>query len=172
MPDIIGCVFFVEGACEKKLIETLKNTSRIIPGKVRLFNCVQEDLSVSHLLSIREGNIVFVFDTDVRNTSYLFGNIGMVKKICPKVKLLFPVQVENFEDEIVRSADVRKSSELTSSKSTKVFLALKTIHPYLENITLTSGICGGRVFPLHSDRLFPIMERTLSSLAEVSLSLN
>lgn len=64
---IINCVYFVEGACEKQLIETLKKDKKqLIPGKVKVFNCIQEELSTSHLLSIRDGYIVFVFDTDVR----------------------------------------------------------------------------------------------------------
>ena len=56
-----NCTYFVEGLCEKQLIDSLKNTDLLIPGKVKVFNVVQEDLKPSHLLSIRDGYIVFVF---------------------------------------------------------------------------------------------------------------
>ena len=63
-----------------------------------------------------------MFDTDVSNTTYLWSNIKRVKEICPsKVKLLFLVQVKNFEEEIVRATDVKKTSDLTSNKSNKDF---------------------------------------------------
>ncbi|MGN0907555.1 MAG: hypothetical protein ACI4NM_10440 [Bullifex sp.] len=45
-----------------------------------------------------------------------------LRKICPSsVKLLFPVQVRNPEEELVRATDVRKVSELTASRSDKDF---------------------------------------------------
>ena len=78
-----NCTYFVEGLCEKQLIDSIKNTDLLIPGKVKVFNVVQEDLKPSHLLSIRDGYIVFVFDTDVSNITYLWSNIKRVKENCP-----------------------------------------------------------------------------------------
>ena len=117
-----NCTYFVEGLCEKQLIDSIKNTDLLIPGKVKVFNVVQADLKPSHLLSIRDGYIVFVFDTDVSNTTYLWSNIKRVKENCPsKVKLLFLAQAKNFEEEIVRATEDKKTSDLTSSKSNKDF---------------------------------------------------
>lgn len=109
----------------------------IKPGKVRVFNVTQNKLKNSHLISISEGYVVFVFDTDRNDTKYLETNISKVRTTCPsKVKLLFLVQVPNLEQELVIATDVKKISELTSSRSTKDFktdfLALKDCRATLE----------------------------------------
>ena len=46
-----NCTYFVEGLCEKQLIDSLKNTDLLIPGKVKVFNVVQADLKPSDLTS-------------------------------------------------------------------------------------------------------------------------
>ena len=84
------------------------------PGKVRVFNVIQDVLSKSHLYSIKEGLIVFVFDSDVPETSRLKQNIDMVKRICraKAVKLVFLVQVINLEDELVRATNIKRIAGL------------------------------------------------------------
>lgn len=109
----------------------------IKPGKVRVFNVTQYKLKNSHLISISEGYVVFVFDTDRNDTKYLEANISKVQTTCPsKVKLLFLVQVPNLEQELVLATDIKKISELTSSRSNKDFktdfLTLKDCRATLE----------------------------------------
>ena len=119
-----GCTYFVEGECEQKLLNAIKTAPSLIqPGKVRVFNVIQDVLSKSHLYSIKEGLVVFVFDSDVPKTNFLKQNIDMVKRICPakSVKLVFLVQVMNLEDELVKATDIKKITELTNSKSEKDF---------------------------------------------------
>lgn len=116
-----NCVYFVEGECEKKLLDSLKEANLIIPGKVKVFNVIQNDLSKSHLLTIKDGYVVFVFDTDVNVTTHLETNIKRVEQILKKGKLLFLPQVKNFEDEMVRSTAVRKLRDITNSKSDNDF---------------------------------------------------
>ena len=121
-----SCTYFVEGECEQKLLNAIKTAPSLVqPGKVRVFNVIQDVLSKSHLYSIKDGLVVFVFDSDVPETNHLKQNIEMVRKYCPadKVKLVFLVQVMNLEDELVRSTDIKKISELTNSKSAKDFKA-------------------------------------------------
>ena len=122
---MINCIYFVEGACEEKLINSLKSTPGLIrPGKVKVFNVIQDELKTSHLLSIKDGYVVFVFDTDKPETIHLFANIKKVKDICPsKVKLLFLVQVPNFEQEMIRATDIKEITQLTKSQSRKDFKA-------------------------------------------------
>lgn len=133
-----NCTYFVEGECEQKLLNAIKQSpSMIKPGKVRVFNVTQNKLKNSHLISISEGYVVFVFDTDRNDTNYLEANISKVRTTCPsKVKLLFLVQVPNLEQELVLATDVKKISELTSSRSNKDFktdfLALKDCRTTLE----------------------------------------
>lgn len=120
---MFNCTYFVEGKCEQQFLKAIKSEPNlVIPGKVRILNVIQEKLSTSHLLSIRDGYIVFVFDTDVKSTNILQENIRKVKTICPpKVKLLILAQVNNLEDELIRSTDISTICELTSSKSIKDF---------------------------------------------------
>ena len=66
----IKCIYFVEGPCEKQLVEALKTSpEKLIPGKVKVFNPIQNILSNSQLLMIRPRSVVvFVYDTDVPDT--------------------------------------------------------------------------------------------------------
>ena len=66
-----GCTYFVEGECEQKLLNAIKTAPSLVqPGKVRVFNVIQDVLSKSHLYPIKEGLVVFVFDSDVPNANY------------------------------------------------------------------------------------------------------
>lgn len=47
------CIYYVEGPCEQQLIAALKETpARLIPGKVKVFNVVQNLIPKSQMLSI------------------------------------------------------------------------------------------------------------------------
>ena len=117
------CIYLVEGECEEKLINALKEKpSLLIPGKIKKFNVIQDELKTSHLVTYPPGcMVVLVFDTDNELTSHLKKNIESLKKRCSGVKVLTIPQVLNFEDEIVRSTDVNKAPELTKSPSVSEF---------------------------------------------------
>lgn len=119
------CYYFVEGICEVQLIRALRESpQRVIPGKIIVFNAVQNLIPKSRLLEIQPGStVVFVFDTDIPVTEHLKRNIELVKKYCGRVKFVFLAQVLCFEDELVRSTDVRSVSELTKSKGISSFKA-------------------------------------------------
>ena len=82
-------IYFVEGPCEEKLIDTLKKQpSMICPGKVKVINVLQEELSVSQLLQIQAGTVVaLVFDTDVHPTKILQNNIDALRQKCHNCKV-------------------------------------------------------------------------------------
>ena len=67
------CVYFVEGACEKKLIEALKEKpSLIYPGQIKVHNVIQDKILNSVLMNLSPGSrVVFVFDTDKEETEQL-----------------------------------------------------------------------------------------------------
>lgn len=117
------CIYLVEGECEEKLINALKEKpALLIPGKIKKFNVIQDELKTSHLVTYPPGcMVVLVFDTDNELTSHLKKNIESLKKRCSGVKVLTIPQVLNFEDEIVRSTDVNKAPELTKSPSVSEF---------------------------------------------------
>lgn len=131
--------YFVEGECEQKLLNAIKASPSLVrPGKVKVFNVIQKKLSISNLISIKDGYVVFVFDSDIPETNLLKQNIEMVKQVCPTktVKLIFLVQVKNLEDELERVTDVDSVTELTGSRSRKDFkrdfLSLKDCRSVLE----------------------------------------
>ena len=116
-------IYFVEGECEAKLINALKEAPAVIrPGKIKIINVIQNVLSSSQLVQIQAGTtVVLVFDTDVPKTDCLQENIRQLRKKCTKVELVFLAQVRNFEEELVRCTDVERASELTHSRSNKDF---------------------------------------------------
>lgn len=74
------------------------------------------------MLSIQSGTtVVFVFDTDVSQTSNLQKNLELLGRYCGKLKIVFLPQVLNLEEELVRCTDVKTVTELTKSGSVKNF---------------------------------------------------
>lgn len=102
------CIYYVEGPCEQQLIAALKEApERLIPGKIKVFNVVQNLIPKSQMLSIQAGTtVVLVFDTDVPQTSNLKKNLELLNRYCGKLKIIFLPQVLNLEDELVRCTDV------------------------------------------------------------------
>lgn len=116
-------VYFVEGECEEKLINALKQKpSAICPGKVKKINVIQNELSKSQLIQIQTGTIVvLVFDTDIPKTDCLQKNLELLEKKCTQVKTVCLAQVLNLEDELVRCTDVTRIEDLTHSRSRRDF---------------------------------------------------
>lgn len=116
-------IYYVEGQCEEKLVKTLKTDMRLIlPGKIIKRNVVQERLRRAQLTTLKRGTTaVLVFDTDTDNTDILMENIDILNQEKAITKVICITQVENLEDEIVRSCDVKNANELTNSRSISSF---------------------------------------------------
>lgn len=117
------CYYFTEGQCEEKLIKALKlNPALLAPGKVKVFNVVQNVLPVSILMSIEPGSAaILVFDTDKAETDHLKQNMDLLKKYCSGVEVFTILQVLNFENEIERATDVEHAYDLTKSITSEDF---------------------------------------------------
>ena len=117
------CIYLTEGECEEKLVNALKvKPALVIPGKVKRFNVIQNELPASILMTFDPGSIVvLVFDTDKDETSHLKKNIQMLKRLCSQVEVLTIAQVLNFEDEIESATDVIKAQNLTKSDTISDF---------------------------------------------------
>lgn len=88
----------------------------VAPGKVKVYNVIQKLIPKSQLLTIQKDSIVvFLIDTDVDETKYLSQNINRIRKYRNNVHIVNLLQVLNFEDEITRSTNVARASELTKS---------------------------------------------------------
>ena len=117
------CIYSVEGPCEQQLISALKEEpEKLIPGKIKVFNVVQNLIPKSQMLSIQAGTtVVLVFDTDVSQTLNLKKNLELLERYCGKLKIVFLPQVLNLEEELVRCTDVKTVTKLTKSGSVKNF---------------------------------------------------
>ena len=117
------CIYYVEGPCEQQLISALKEEpEKLIPGKIKVFNVVQNLIPKSQMLSIQAGTTVeLVFDTDVSQTLNLKKNLELLERYCGKLKIVFLPQVLNLEEELVRCTDVKTVTKLTKSGSVKNF---------------------------------------------------
>lgn len=116
-------IYFVEGDCEKQLINALKKTPSLLkPGRVEVRNPVSKAFTKDLIRTLAPGtDLVLVFDIDVNDTSILSKNIENLKRYNANYGIITILQVVNFEDEIVRSTDIKHPEDLTKSKSYKNF---------------------------------------------------
>ena len=105
--------YYVEGNCEKKLIDEFKKQQLpIISGKIDIFNAIQEVFSNTRLRMLSENTVVIlVFDTDTGIIETLYRNVEILKKH----PTWCVMQVHNLEDEIKRSTDVKEIKDLLGS---------------------------------------------------------
>ena len=55
------CIYYVEGPCEQQLIAALKeNPAKLIPGKIKVFNVIQNLIPKSQMLSIELAQALFL----------------------------------------------------------------------------------------------------------------
>ena len=115
--------YYVEGECEKKLLEALKEQNDLIlPGKIEVFNVVNKELTDMYLRLLSEKTtVVFLFDTDIEKTDILRKNISKVKKNGRIRDLWLVIQVKNLEDELLRSTVVRHVQDLVGCSTEKEF---------------------------------------------------
>ena len=117
------CIYYVEGSCEEKLVKALKlEPAKLNPGKVKVFNVIQNIIPNSVLMTIHPNTyVVLAFDTDKTDTEILKKNVENIRKYCKSVKIVYLPQVLNFEDEIKRCCNLKDAKYLTKSKSHKDF---------------------------------------------------
>ncbi|MBO7573819.1 MAG: hypothetical protein J6T25_03485 [Bacilli bacterium] len=134
--------YYVEGECEKNFLSSFmhaKSSEYIIhPGKIEKLNPVTSKISETKARTIkRDTRIVFVFDTDVENTSILEENIKTLKRIAfiEGKDIIFLMSVKRFEEEIVFSCsnikDVKGLIKLFNSQGLSAF---KTDFSHCKNL--------------------------------------
>ncbi len=117
-------LYLVEGENEKTFINAIKN-DYIVSGKVSVFNVLTKTITTARLRKITPmTNVVLVFDTDVNDKSciqFLQKNIDELKKSKNVKSIILVIQVNNFEDELLRATSISKLIDFTNSKSVKDF---------------------------------------------------
>ena len=152
--------YYVEGNCEKKLIDEFKKQQLpIISGKIDIFNAIQEVFSNTRLRMLSENTVVIlVFDTDTGIIETLYRNLEILKKH-PHVKETWCVmQVHNLEDEIKRSTDVKEIKDLLGSKSNKEykhdFIIEKNLYDKLKKHQFNFD----RIWVTNTDNVFSVIK--------------
>ncbi len=114
--------YYVEGPCEKKLIDELKKVQAVISGPVNVFNAAQEEFSQQRLRVLSSNTIaIIILDTDAGNYEILSRNVRILKKNRNIKDIWLVLQVENLEKELLRVTDVKEIKDLIGSKSNKDF---------------------------------------------------
>ena len=115
--------YFVEGETEKKLIEELKKErTLILSGTVNVFNVIEKRFTNAIITSLQNNTIaILVFDTDKKETEILKENIKRLKQSRNIKGIWCVMQVEDLEDELVRSTDVKEIKDLIGCRSNSDF---------------------------------------------------
>ena len=131
--------YYVEGECEKKLINELKrlNNNKLVSGKVEVFNVITKKIPKARLLSLKKNTtVILVYDTDKEVTEFLDENVRMLKT--SKFNVIHIQSIKNFEDEIVFSTNIKKIQELFNTEGIsdfkKRFLAHQDIMIKLKSV--------------------------------------
>ncbi len=116
-------LYFVEGECEKALIETLIQSFGILPPrKIKVLNICQKTFPPSLIFTLKPKTcIVFVFDTDAGNPDYVRETVKQISKSTTSVEIIVIPQCRNLEDELKRACHIREIRELTGSKTNSDF---------------------------------------------------
>ena len=115
--------YYVEGECEQKLISVFKEQKNLVlPGKIEVFNVTQDRFTNLRLRTISDRTIVIlVFDTDKETTDIFLENLKVLKNDS-RIKAVWCVlQVDNLEEELIRSTNIKEIKELLACPSNKEF---------------------------------------------------
>lgn len=118
-------IYFTEGETEEEIITILKKEGLIYPGKISVFNLLQNPISKARIRSISNGTtVLIVFDTDIQDQSkieQLNENIKMLSRVKEIKEIILIPQNRNLEEELLSSTRITSIKELLGSKSDKDF---------------------------------------------------
>lgn len=124
-------IYIVEGQIEDKFFKQMRESDLFSPGKIFIFNLMQEKLKPSsNILTKKLDEVNAVIDTDIineGNLENLYHNLRILKSI-GNIKIW--VQNENFEDElcyIMHCKNIAALGKLFKLKNT----TLKGVKAYL-----------------------------------------
>lgn len=116
-------VYYVEGDCEKRLLDIYKTNPHniFVPGKVYVFNFINKIITLDRLSALsRNSTIILVYDTDVANTSNLEANIKILKDHGFH-DIIHIQSIKTFEDELVYATSIRNINEIFNTESDNEF---------------------------------------------------
>lgn len=130
--------YFVEGECEKKLVDKYKNVNsgKLIAGKVDVLNFINKEISNSRITVLNPKTvIILVYDIDVENIQCLENNIKKLNHF--GFNRIYHVQsIKNFEDEISFASELKNVDSIfgtnTKNDFKREFLRCTNINYKLE----------------------------------------
>jgi len=124
--------YYVEGKTDFIIVKALIRLGLINAGKVDEFKVLENMFKTVHTRTLKRGIIVvLIFDTDVKIIDKLKENIDFLNKQSNIKEVVCVAQVENLEDELVRSCNIKKVEDLCGAKSTGEF---KKILPKISDV--------------------------------------
>lgn len=142
-------MYIMEGEIEERFIKSLKAMGVIAPGRIEVFNLMQQRLKVtSGLLTMIYDRVIGIIDTDIVNhceLENLVFNLKMLSEVSKKPIYLL-VQNKNFEDELCFMASVNSLQMLLglkchTLKDIKKFLAQKVDYEKLSSRVVFDKYC-------------------------------
>lgn len=122
--------YYVEGECEKKLINTFKTKADnrepiFISGKVYVFNVLDQDFSINQFRDITEPTtLILIYDTDQidnEKKNRLKRNIDIALSRKRIKKIIHVQSVKNFEDEILRCSKIKRIDDIFNTQGANAF---------------------------------------------------
>ena len=163
--------YFVEGECEYALVKALMHSDTefdfsLKPGRVKVFNVVTERLTKLKVMEIKKGTkIVFVFDTDVKNTEIFEENIELICKFKDYSDIIFVPSVKTFEDEIIYCCDkIKKIHDLLGTKGTEEFKKKFIDHKDIVNKLTNKGFDFEKLWSRNAPSPFNIYQNNASQI--------
>ena len=124
--------YYVEGKTDFIVVKALIKLGLISAGKVDEFKVLENIFKNIHTRTLKKGVVVvLIFDTDVKITDKLKENIDFLNRQNNIKEVVCIPQVENLEDELTRSCNIKKIEDLCSVKSVSEF---KKTLPKLSNL--------------------------------------
>lgn len=115
--------YYVEGETEEKLTRVLKTEYQsIMAGKIQILDVTKSRISDLHLMQLKTNTVVIlIFDTDTDNIHMVKENIKKLEKSALIKKIILIPQVQNLEEELIYSCEIKSIKDLINCRSDKDF---------------------------------------------------
>ena len=135
--------YFVEGECEKVLINSLKN-KYLESGKIKILNMVTKEIPLSIMRILTNNTIcILIFDIDVLkdkrqkiDRNIIKQNIQKLRSYSAIKEVIVVCQTDNLEDELIYSTKLNKIQEMFKVNSIREhktkFVDCKNLNSFLE----------------------------------------
>lgn len=116
--------YYVEGECEQHFLDTFKSgkNPKFKAGKVEVFNVLTEKITKMRLINFSKStSLVLVYDTDKSPTDIFEKNLELLQNNPNICEIIHVQSVNNFEEELVYSCNIKNINELFGTESAKEF---------------------------------------------------